>query len=266
MKLCDKKRMKALLWALGLLTLALLLGGAGPIYAGTIFGLTSTNTLIRFDSATPGAVTTIGAITGLQAGEGLLGIDFRPANLLLYGLGSTSRLYTINTATGAATQVGSAGAFTLTGTSFGMDFNPTVDRIRVVSDADQNLRLNPNDGTLTATDGVLAYAGLDPNSSINPNVVGSAYTNNFAGATTTTLYGIDSNLDILVIQNPPNAGTLNTVGPLGFNVTDRVGFDIVGTNTAFAALQVGGQFAVLHYQSGHGHGHSGRTHRFGTSD
>jgi len=49
-------------------------------------------------------------ITGLQAGETVLGFDYRPATGGLYAIGSTSRLYLINGTTGAATQVGSAGA------------------------------------------------------------------------------------------------------------------------------------------------------------
>jgi hypothetical protein len=123
----------------------------------------------------------------------------------------------------------------LDGNSFGFDFNPTVDRIRVVSNAGQNLRLNPDTGQIVDSDpntpGVqsdsdLAYATGDSNQGQSPNVVGSAYTNNVAGATTTTLYGIDSALDILVTQNPPNNGTLNTVGALGVNATGVVGFDV----------------------------------------
>ena len=215
--------------------------GALSVSAATIVGLTTSNQLITFDSATPATASLPVAITGLQAGESVLGIDFRPATGALYGLGSTSRLYQINPATGVATQVGSAGAFALSGTSFGFDFNPVVDRIRVVSDADQNLRLNPNDGTLTATDTILAFAGADANSGANPLVVAAAYFNNVAGAATTTLYGIDAALDILATQNPPNNGTLNTVGPLGVNTTSLVGFDIEsGTNLAFASLTAAG--------------------------
>ena len=116
-----------------------------------IYGITTTNQLVRFAGNTPGTVLSTIAITGLQGGESILAIDVRPATQALYALGSTSRLYVINPSTGAATQVGSAGAFTLSGTSFGMDFNPVVDRIRVVSDTEQNLRLNPNDGTLSAS-------------------------------------------------------------------------------------------------------------------
>ena len=216
-----------------------LLVAASTARAEPLIGLTGQNALVSFDSATPATVSATVPVTGLAAGESLLAIDRRPATGQLYGLGSASRLYTINPSTGAATQVGSAGAFTLSGTSFGFDFNPTVDRIRVVSNIEQNLRLNPNDGTLTAVDTALAFAAGDANAGANPNVVGAAYSNNVAGASTTTLYGIDSTLRVLVAQNPPNAGILNTVGSLGlgFNLTDPLGFDISGvTGTAYAVF------------------------------
>src|SRR5207249_2241903 len=146
-----------------------------PAYAAvnsTLFALTTGNALLRFDSATPGTILSTTAITGLPAGENLLGIDARPATGQLYALGSTSRLYTIDSTTGAAIQVGTSPfAAALSGTNFGFDVNPVPDRVRVVSDADQNLRLNPNDGTLAAVDGVLAYAAGDLNAAANPNIV-----------------------------------------------------------------------------------------------
>lgn len=207
--------------------------GATTISAATAFGVTATNQLVRFNTATPGTTATVGTITGLQPGESILGIDFRPANGQLYGLGSSSRLYTINITSGMATQVGTAGAFTLNGTAFGFDFNPTVDRIRVVSNTGQNLRLHPDTGGLTATD-----TPLNPGV---PNVNAAAYTNNFAGATSTTLYDIDTTTNSLYIQNPPNAGTLILVGPLGVVSTDSTGFDIAPfSGQALAALTVGG--------------------------
>jgi len=218
-----------------------LCAGAPMASAELVTGLTVTNTLVTFDSATPGAVSAPVAITGLGAGEFLVAIDRRPATGQLYGLGSASHLYGINAVTGAATQVGSSGAFTLSGTAFGFDFNPTVDRIRVTTTTTQNLRLNPNDGALAATDSALAYATGDANFGATPRIVGSAYTNNFSAATTTTLYDIDSNLDILATQIPPNNGVLNTVGALGVNTSDLVGFDISGlTGTAFASLTAPG--------------------------
>lgn len=227
---------------------------ASSASAVTIYGVTTSNQLVRFDSATPANVTTVGTINGLQSGENILGIDFRPATGQLFALGSTSRLYIINKATAAATQVGSV-PFTpaLNGTDFGFDFNPTVDRVRVVSDADQNLRLNPETGGVAATDTNLAFAAGDMNAGQNPNATGSAYINNFGGATATTLYNIDTNLDILVTQNPPNNGTLNTVGALGVNTTGVLGFDFTqATNTAYAGLTVGGvsQFYTINLNTG----------------
>ncbi len=212
-------------------------GGTDPVEL--IYAVTTTNLLISFNSSAPGSILSSIAITGLQAGETVVGIDFRPLTRQLYGLGSTSRLYTINLTTGAATAVAAPFTPALNGTAFGFDFNPTVDRIRVTSNADQNIRLNPNNGIVAGVDTALAYAAGDPSFGVNPNVVGSAYTNNFVGATTTTLYDIDSNLDILVTQNPPNNGTLNTVGALGVNTSDLVGFDISRvSSTAFASLTV----------------------------
>ena len=218
----------------------LIIGGLTTVSAASAFSVNSSNQLVRFDTATPGTVSTIGLITGLQVGETVLGIDFRPVNGQLYALGSTSRLYTININTGAATQVGTAGAFTLSGTDFGFDFNPVPDRIRVISNTGQNLRLNPNDGTLAATD-----TPLNPGT---PAVTGAAYTNNFAGTTTTTLYDIDSTADTLSIQNPPNNGTLVPVGALGVNITSTNGFDIQsGSNTAFAAFQINAELTSRLY-------------------
>ena len=224
---------------------AVLALGSPRAEAELLTGLTSTSNLVTFDSATPGTISSSVAITGLQAGETLLGIDRRPANGLVYGLGSTSRLYTINTTTGVATAV-SATPFApaLTGTAFGFDFNPVPDRIRVVSTDASNFRLNPNDGTLAGTDTPLSYAAGDSGAGFAPRVVGSAYTNNVNGAAVTTLFGIDSARDVLVEQGgpggtpSPNGGVLTSIGAgLGFNTSDLVGFDVSGVSgIAFASL------------------------------
>ena len=210
----------------------------------TMFALTADNNLLMFNSGTPGTIAATRPITGLPQGENLVGMDFRPANGQLYAMSSGSRVYTINTATGAAAPVvGIQFNPLLSGASFGFDFNPVPDRIRVVSDTRQNLRLNQNTGGVAATDTQLAFASGDPNANTTPSIVGSAYTNNFAGTTTTTLYGIDFNLDALVLQgsvggtpNSPNGGQLTTVGALGVNTTDQVGFDISPSGAAFASL------------------------------
>ncbi len=213
-----------------------LLSGVNPATAIGITGLDTQNNLVFFDSTNPGVIVNSVSITGLQANEFLFGIDYRPATSQLFGIGSTSVLYQIDPFTGVASAIGSSFPSVI-GNALGVDFNPVPDRLRVVSNAGQNLRLNPNDGTGVA-DGNLAYATGDANVGQPANIAAVAYSNNVAGATTTTLYGIDTALDILVIQNPPNAGLLNTVGALGVNFTNLAGFDIFtqnGIDAAFAS-------------------------------
>lgn len=223
---------------------------ANPAAAVSLTGLDIRNNLLFFDSNTPSTVTGRVAVSGLQTGEALLGIDYRPATGGLFGIGSSSQVYSINPTTGAATAIGGA-PFTpgLNGNAFGFDFNPVPDLIRVVSNTGQNLRLSPNTGAQAANspDAVLNYAAGDVNVGQPPSIVATAYTNNVAGTTSTTLYGIDPVLDVLVRQGglnfpanapSPNTGQLFTVGALGVNFSNLSGFDIFtanGNNTAFAS-------------------------------
>jgi hypothetical protein len=242
------------LWVAPTLALALMLLGPTVANAVPAFGLTLDNQLVRFDTDTPQTIISTVPITGLQTGEFLHGIDFRPDTGTLYGLGSRRRLYTINAVTGEAQAVSNTNFVpALTGNSFGFDFNPTVNRIRVTSNRDENVRFNPVTGAVVAVDTPLAYAVGDPNEGADPNVVGVAYTNNFSSATTTTLYGIDYVLDTLVRiggvnGNPsPNTGLLTTIGPLGVNASQLSGFDIApGTGTAFAAFRGTGGISRLY--------------------
>ncbi len=209
--------------------------------AATIYGIANqgiATNLVRFDSATPGILDSSVFVSNLQSNEILLGIDFRPATGELYGVGSSSRLYTINPTTGAATGVGGQFSTTLNGSAFGFDFNPQIDRIRVVSDTDQNLVLNPITGAVQLAATSLNYAAGDPQAGQNPNVVSSAYDQNFAGTGATQLYGIDTRFNTLVKQ-ANNTGVLNTVVALGISVDAVGGFDIsrVG-NVAYAALKL----------------------------
>ncbi len=215
-------------------------GLASSASAELIYGVAAVGnatSLVTWDSASPNNLISGNFVSGLQVNETLVGIDYRPATGQLYALGTSSRLYTVNPANGAATEVPPPGAFTpaLNGFSFGFDFNPVIDRIRTVAETNSNMVLNPNDGSATAFTN-LFYGPADPNFGVDPNVVHSAYTNNFAGAQATQLYGVDTFLNILVTQ-ANNAGTLGTVGPLGIDVGALGGFDISGTTgTAYAAM------------------------------
>jgi hypothetical protein len=161
---------------------------------------------LSFNPGTPGMINSTRFITGLSQGETVVGIDFRPATGLLFGVTTASRVITINPFTGAATPVGSAALTTaVNGQTFGIDFNPVPDLIRLVSNADQDLRLNPNNAAVAGVDGTLAFVAGDANAAQNPNIVGAAYTNNFAGTSVTTLYEIDSNLNALVTQGSVGA-------------------------------------------------------------
>jgi hypothetical protein len=216
---------------------------AMPVCAETIYGISELGgqSVISFDSSNPGALLSGAAISGLQPGETIKGIDFRPAATELYALGSSSRLYTLNVVSGVATEVPPLGAFTpaLSGSDFGFDFNPVIDRIRAVSNTRRNYVLNPNDGSATqVTD--LSYDPVDPNFGVSPNVEYSAYTNSTSPAPAgTQLYGIDSGLDVLVTQTN-SAGVLTTVGPLGVDAGATGGFDISGdTGMAYASFLPG---------------------------
>jgi hypothetical protein len=207
--------------------LGLLLLGSDAQAQFTVYGVTGgtgLQRLVRFNSATPSAVMVVGS-----TGANLTGIDFRPATGVLYGYNG-SMLYTIDLTTGAATQA--LDTHDIAGENAGFDFNPTVDRIRITDASGTNLRVNPNDG-VALVDGNIAYTS----GTAAATVTATAYTNSFAGATTTALFGIDSRLRTLVSFVSPNAGTITTVGSLGIAFDPTInGFDIVttsGINTAF---------------------------------
>ncbi len=182
----------------------------------TFYGLTSAttqipSTLIRYNSASVNTISAAPvAITGLQTGESIVAIDYRPASTTatLYGLGSTSRIYTINTSTGAATLVGTGPISpALSGTVTGFDFNPVADRIRIVTTTGQNLRVNPTDASVIV-DGTISGVA-------NAAVTGAAYTNNVRPAPTSTeLYDLDVASQNLYKQDA-NTGVLTLVGSLG---------------------------------------------------
>src|SRR5262245_41514298 len=205
-----------------------------------IIGLTSDQRLIRFSADCPCDTKQIGRIIGLGPDTSLVGIDFRVQDGKLYGVGNAGGIYTIDTNTATALYVSTL-TVPLNGTSFGVDFNPAADRLRIISDTGQNLRHNVNAGGVTIADATLNYT---PGTAAT-GVTGAAYTNNDLDPNTaTTLFDIDSNLNQVAIQSPPNNGSLVATGKLTIDVTSVVGFDIYSKirngvtvdNIAFATL------------------------------
>lgn len=240
-------------WNRRMLALALGVTTSSSGHAATLNLLDLGNRLVSIDSTAPGTIRSSIALTGLQGNEQLLGIDYRPASpRVLYGLGSAGRLYAINPLTGSAVAVGAP--VTINGVAAGIDFNPSVDRLRVVTNTNQNLRLNPDTGALAATDSLVAYAVGDINAGSAPRIAGAAYTNNSPGATPTTLYVIDTNRGVLATQGSvgsapvsPNSGQLFTVGALGVATNDNVGFDIGRDGTVLATLVTPGSLTTQLY-------------------
>ena len=224
-----------------------------------VIGLTDKGRLVSFSSVAPRQTRRLGKVGGLDGDQSLVGIDYRVQDGKLYGVGNSGGVYTIRPRRGNvwATKVSQL-SVPLVGASFGVDFNPAANRLRVISDTGQNLRHNIDDplGTpaigMTTTDGSLAFPGVPPAPATPAfGVTAAAYTNNDLDAnTSTTLFDIDTSaLAQVEVQSPANAGLLAPAGKLTVTPTMWAGFDIYSnissgstmTNHAFAVLGVGGK-------------------------
>jgi hypothetical protein len=190
--------------------------------------------LLVFPADRPEAATRV-SVRGLAGA--LVGIDLRPADQQIYGLTTTSEIYTIDPKSGEAKLVSSLTVPFDGGARSGIDFNPQADRLRLVSAEGQNLRVNVDIGA-TAVDRPVAYAAGDPNAGKRPGITASAYTHSLPGAATTRLFNLDTAQDVLAVQDPPNDGVQVTVGPLGVDLGPLAGFEIVtdssGQDRAYA--------------------------------
>jgi Domain of unknown function (DUF4394) len=209
-----------------------------------VLGLTTDQRLICFNEYNPGEARSIGVVSGLSGDVSLIGIDYRVQDGKLYGVGNVGGVYTLDPISGGAVKVSQL-TIALSGTSFGVDFNPAADRLRVVSDNGQNLRHNVNAGGETLVDGTLTYTAPPAAPIAAIGVTGAAYTNNDLDPNTaTTLYDVDTNLDQVAIQSPANNGILAATGKLAVDVGAVSGFDIYSTVRGGVTVEVKG-FAAL---------------------
>jgi Domain of unknown function (DUF4394) len=241
----GKARVRLTVWSL-MVAVALLAATPALARAARAVGVIAPNTLITFDTSSPGSGTFL-PISGLGANQTVRGIDVRPADGQLYAVAVTTgsaansvlSTYRVDPGTGAATFVGATAAALAGGADVptGWDFNPVVDRIRYVNTNDENARINPTDGALAANDTDLTPAATS-------TVVAAAYDRNQAGATATTLFAIDRNDSQLALQGgvngtpSPNGGVIIDIGALGFalSASADAGFDIAPSGIAYAAL------------------------------
>lgn len=219
-----------------LLVIAAGLWLAGCQQARDVYALTSTNTLIKFKTDSAGSIDSEVAISGLDSGDALLQIDFRPSNKKLYGLTSNGRVVTVDTGSGAAAYVGSTSFYTGSALNLPvMDINPVGDYMRVIDyhatgNVTFNGRVNLDTGVLIQTDGdgTLSFKTGDTHEGEVPQLVALAHTNSINNATQTTLYGLELNTQTLVTIS--TAGVLTTVKAAGRGFTVNSGFDIVPDN------------------------------------
>jgi hypothetical protein len=222
----------------------------------TILGLVADKEdqrLVKFRECNPGRLDEIGRVSGLKSPDyALVGIDFRVQDEKLYGVGNGGGIYTLDTHTAVAILVSQL-TVPLDGDFFGVDFNPAANALRIISNTGQNLR-HPFAGPLmgqTQTDAQLNYTPGTPATGLT----GAAYTNNDLDTNTgTTLFDIDTSSPLppqgpqVVIQSPPNAGSLVATGqltvdpdtPVGFDIYTRLRDGVAVTNSGFASLVVGG--------------------------
>jgi hypothetical protein len=204
----------------------------------TVYGVDDTNRLVVFLAGDPRSLSSSTAITGLDGGENIEAIDFRPVTGELLGVSDMNRVFRIDRTTGAATPLGAPFTPPPTGSRTSADVDPSTDELRVVSDGNTNMRVSTSTGGTINVDPNLAYAAGDVNFGMDPDVVSIAHTQSFPAATTTALYGIDAALGVLVRQGAfagPSNGQLRTVGPLGVPLTGTVGFDIDSRGVALVS-------------------------------
>jgi hypothetical protein len=240
----------------------LLVGGAWHVAIGEarddersrndlrVIGLTDEGQLVSFRARSPEKTRQIGYVTGFTGTDtAFVGIDFRVQDGKLYGVGNGGGVYTIDPTTAAATFV-NALTEPLVGTMFGVDFNPAADRLRIISDAGQNLAHNVNG--VTAANAALTYTAPPAMPVAALGVTAAAYTNNDLNqpGTGTTLFDLDTTLDQVAIQSPPGNGILVATGKLGVDAVAASGFDIYSlledgvtvANFPFATLAVNGAY------------------------
>ncbi|MFE0804073.1 DUF4394 domain-containing protein [Streptomyces sp. NPDC058812] len=216
----------------------------------TAIGLTSDQRLVEFNVDKPAKAWSLGKVSGLSRDTRLVGIDFRVQNERLYGVGDKGGIYTLNTMNAKATKASQL-TVALSGTAFGVDFNPAANRLRVISDTGQNLRHNIDDPAAprtTTVDGTLTNPTSPPSTAVG--VTGAAYTNNdLSAGTATTLFDLDTMADRISLQSPANAGTHAPTGNLGVDAGLDAGFDIyyspaTGMNHGFAAIGSAGTYRL----------------------
>jgi uncharacterized protein DUF4394 len=244
---------------------------AGPPPAGmALYAVDLDNRLLLLGTGNPGTPTRIVPITGLPILKRIVGVDFRPSDGRLYGVGNDSRVYVLDTVTAAATPVAAEPfdpPIDIFEVHFGMSFDPVSDRIRlIVAESGANYEIDPDDGTATLQAQV-HYAATDPNAGATPSISGIG----FAGASVPAtlhassapslrggpcedlLYAIDADLAELVMSCDPDQGEFESIGPIAVAIARCSEIKVAPDGNIFAIVlaESGNLLLVLDRLTGH---------------
>lgn len=238
----KKFKMKCLALAVSGVVLAGCLSSNDNTIPPTAFGdqgvlITASGATITIDNTT-GAVLSRSSITGLGTGETIVDADYRNADGRLWLLTSASKLYSVEEASNVATERSTLSVLLTAGETYSVDFNPVVDRLRVIGSNNTNWAVNVENGAVAVNTVATGPAGFE--------VTQSAYTDTFsATGRGTLLFNLDETNNVLYGQNPANDGIQTLESTLGVDPTDIIGFDLpADTTTGLAPMVVGGQLAM----------------------
>jgi hypothetical protein len=197
-----------------------------PVYAVDL-----ANRLLLFGTESPGTISRMVSITGLPVLKRIVGIDFRPSDGKLYGVGNDSRVYVVDTLTGVATPVGSvpfSPAIDPFEVHFGVGFDPKTERIRlIVAESAANYSISADDGTAVLETSV-TFKPTDPNAGVTPRIAGLGYvplgtgsaeilaaaSSHGPGPLEGVLLALDADLGALVESIDPQTGEFDTIGEI----------------------------------------------------
>ena len=221
---------------LTLATSAALAFSISAVAAAPAIGLVGDKTLVMFDTDT----LTVSGTMDVTGVDSLVGIDLRPSNGMLIGVTPDNTVVTIDTMSGAATELSKMDkALPMNGGPVIVDFNPAADKLRYMSGT-TNHRVNVDTGAVTV-DGSLAYQEGDMHKGEMPEIAAAAYINSYGKPEKTAMYDVDSKIGALIRQTSPNDGTLAAIGKFGFDGSGAYAFDVQTTsdmkNTAWLVNQ-----------------------------
>ncbi len=227
-----------------------------PVSAANAYFLTTDSSIVGVDldnmeyarsvKTLPQATTSTSVDDYLDLNEVVLDIDYRNSEGALYALtktGTKGRIIRIDPSSGSFIRVstlvsdGTSTEMNLTDIGYTIDFNPVVDRLRIIGSNGSNWR----------TDVLTGDTVPDTPISSSNTITGAAYEDTFSSVGRgTRLFTLDAGTDSLYLQgNPnPNDGTQNSFKLLlgsGTNITRIDGYDInPANNIGLAMLTVGG--------------------------